>query len=186
MTRTPLLAKGCVSYSATFPRHEEYIHFNTMKKFFINTAILTIPTAIAFVVFSSPATLSAQNEFSLDSNVTFRKATIVQVDFKQNIVVVELDDAKGFVIPVSMTATTTITLPNGDETLLPSLRAGASVYLFGSYDDTSLSFHAEKIVIRNRPITERSGLSRSQLERPTRTAEDVPSSLTTLTLLKIK
>jgi hypothetical protein len=157
-----------------------------MKKFFISTAILTLPTAVAFVVFSSPATLSAQSEFTLDNNVTFRKATIVQVDFKENTVTVELDDAKGYAVPVSMTATSTITLPSGDETLLPSLRVGASVYVFGSYDATLQALHAEKVVIRNRPITERSGVSRMQLERPAPPREEAEASLTTLTLLKIK
>ena len=162
-----------------------------MEKTFAHATLLSATVITAYMVLSPPTHLSAQNEVTIDDSIRVRKAVIIDIDFKENFVIVELESAQGVAIPVNMTSTTTIMLGNGNETLLPSLRVGAPVYVFGMYDKETRSIDAEKIVIRNKRITERTTLSRreierSKYERTNKEEEAQEESVLSLGLLKIQ
>lgn len=139
-----------------------------MEKTFAHATLFSATVITAYMLFSPPAHLSAQNDVRIDENIRVRKAVVQDVDFKDNVVVIELEDAKGLGIPVLIGSTTTVTLGNGNETQLPALREGMPIYVFGNYDPESRTIAAEKIVIRNKRITERTTLSRAEIERSKR------------------
>lgn len=141
-----------------------------MEKTFAHGALLSATVLTAYMIFSPPVLLSAQNEVTIDETVKVRKAVIQDVDYKDNVVVVELETAKGVAIPVITTGSTTITLGNGNETQLPTLRPGMAIYVFGVYTKETGTIEGEKIVIRNRPVTERTTMSRAEIEKSKRAA----------------
>ncbi len=110
-----------------------------------------------FMIFTPLGHLSAQNEVTIDENIKVHKVTVESADFKTNTFVVSFE---GKTILVTTNASTTVFLGNGNETELPALREGANLYLFGSYDKETNTVAAEKMVVRNKRITERSTLSR--------------------------
>lgn len=133
-----------------------------MKKTYINT-ILATTTAFVVLVLATPlGHLSAQNEVSIDPTQKVHKTTVTDINFSSNILAIDVD---GMSVQVATNASTTITLGNGNETEFTALRAGANVYVFGSYDPVSKMIIADKIVLRNKSKTERTSLSRAELER---------------------
>lgn len=135
-----------------------------MEKTFIHATLFSATVVTAYMLLSPPISLSAQNDVVIDDSIRVRKAIIQDVDFKDNVIVVELEEAKGLAVPVITNADTVVSLGNGNATQLPALRPGMPVYIFGEYNQDTRSIAGEKIVIRNKRITERTTLSRAEIE----------------------
>lgn len=114
----------------------------------------------AFMIFTPLKHLSAESEVVLDEKTRVRKVVVENVDFKTNTLTVDVDGAR---VAVTTNASTTVFFGNGDETQLPSVRSGTNIYLFGHYNPETKHIEAEKIVVRNKRITERTSLSRAEL-----------------------
>ncbi len=110
-----------------------------------------------FMIFTPLGHLSAQNEIIINEKIKVHKVTVESADFKTNTFVVSFE---GKTISVTTSASTTVFLGTGTETELPVIREGSNLYLFGSYTKETNTIAAEKIVVRNKRITERSTLSR--------------------------
>jgi hypothetical protein len=132
-----------------------------MQRTFANAALLSATVLSAFMIMIPINHLSAQNEIKIDEKAKVRKVTVEDFNKENGTFSANID---GLAIPVVMDASTTVFLGNGDETATDSLRDGANVYVFGNYDPESKSIAATKVVIRNKRITERTSLSRAQLE----------------------
>lgn len=151
-----------------------------MEKTFTNAVILSATVMTAFMVFTPLKHLSAEGGAVLDEKTRIRKVVVEDVDFKTNTLVVDID---GTSVPVTTNASTTVFMGNGDETQLPSLRPGTNIYLFGHYNAETKQIEAEKMVIRNKRITERTSLSRAEL-RAQGTADASQNSASFITLGK--
>jgi hypothetical protein len=150
-----------------------------MEKTFANATLLSGTVLTVFMLMIPINHLSAQNEVNLDEHAKFHKATIEKIDTETILVTIDQSE-----VPVTLNASTTITLGNGEETTLDHLQPKTNVYIFGTYSASSRSIAATKIVIRNKPVTDRSNLSQITPTRPTR----YPDNNTldgTLTLLGI-
>ena len=112
-----------------------------------------------FMIVTPLGHLSAQNEVIINEKIKVHKVVVENVDFKTNTFVVSFE---GKTISVTTNASTTVFLGTGIETELPTIREGSNLYLFGLYDKETNTIAAEKMVIRNKRITERSTLSRAE------------------------
>ena len=110
-----------------------------------------------FMIFTPLGHLSAQNEVTVDEKIKVHKVTVESADFKTNTFVVSFE---GKTIAVTTSASTTVFLGTGIETELPAIREGVNLYLFGTYNKETNTIAAEKMVVRNKRITERTTLSR--------------------------
>jgi hypothetical protein len=90
------------------------------------------------------------------------KALVSDVDLDTSAFTVEIDGAE---VVAYVSASTTLFLGTGDPAPLASLKAGQNIYLFGKYDPVTRSITADKVVIRNKRITERTALSRAELKK---------------------
>lgn len=136
-----------------------------MEKNFTNAILLSGTVLAAFMIIYPPIHISAQNTNTLDEDIKVRKVIVESVDFRNNTLVVHPEDDDDFSIRVATNASTTFFFGNGEETELPAIRPGAGIYLFGTYDREDEEIDAEKIVVRNKRITERTGPSRSDMAR---------------------
>jgi len=132
-----------------------------MEKTFANATLLSATVLAAFMIMIPINHLSAQNEVKIDEKVKVRKGTIEDIAKDMSSFTVNVDGAS---ISVRTNASTTISLGNGDETDLSSLKDGANIYVFGDYDSQTKDITATKIVIRNKRITERTSLSRAEMK----------------------
>jgi hypothetical protein len=131
-----------------------------MQRTFANATLLSATVLAVFMIMIPIHHLSAENEIKIDEKAKVRKVTIQHLDGSTSFVA----DVDGLAVPVAIDASTTVYLGNGDEAEIGSLRNGLNVYVFGPYDPDTKSIAATKIVIRNKRITERTSLSRAQLE----------------------
>lgn len=136
-----------------------------MEKNFTNAILLSTTVFVAFMMVYPPVHSSAQNADSVDEKVRVRKVTIESVDYMNNSLVVHAEGGDDRPIDVATNASTTFFYGNGDEADLPVLRPGMNIYLFGTYDKEDKEIEAEKIVIRNKRVTERTGPSRAEMAR---------------------
>ena len=81
-----------------------------------------------------------------------------------------------------MDASTRLFLGNGDATDIPSLKNKQNIYIFGNYDKEGHFIHATKVVIRNKPVTDRSNLSNVTPSIPTRYPDNTKKTLSMLGL----
>ncbi len=132
-----------------------------MKKTFFNAILLASAAFVALMVATPLNHLSAQNEVSIDPKQRVHKTSILSINAETRTLTVDID---GVSVPVTTNASTTVSLGNGNETELGEIRNGSNVYVFGTYDPESKSILADKIVVRNKSKTERTSLSRAQLE----------------------
>lgn len=131
-----------------------------MEKTFTKAILLSATVFTAFMIVVPIGHLSAQNEIKIDEGVKFHKATVSNVDFTTNTIIIVLDGAS---VPVVTNASTTVFFPNGDETALPSVQNGSEIYVFGNYNAETRVINADKIVLRNRSVLRRKTLSRVEL-----------------------
>lgn len=136
-----------------------------MEKNFTNAILLSATVLVAFMIVYPPMHLSAQNTSTIDPSVKVRKVTVESVDYSGGSLVVHLEGDDDSTIDVTVNASTTFFYGNGDDADLPVLRSGMSIYLFGSYDTEDEEIDAEKIVIRNKRVTERTSPSRAEMAR---------------------
>lgn len=136
-----------------------------IEKNFTNAILLSGTILTVCMIVFPPLHLAAQNEVVIDEHIKVEKVSVESVDFKDNSLVVVFEKNDDIVLPVRTTASTTILLGNGDETQLPAIRSGMNVYLFGTYDKETGVVTADKIVIRNKRITERTSMSRAEAAR---------------------
>jgi hypothetical protein len=132
-----------------------------MERTFINATIVSATIITAFMIMIPINHLSAQNDIQLDEHVKMRKATVSDVDRETNTLMVEVEDVE---IPAYTNASTTFFLGDGEPTLIPSIKSGQNIYVFGKYNPETRSITAEKIVVRNKRITERTALSRAEMK----------------------
>ena len=132
-----------------------------MEKKFIQSVLFSATILIVYSTVSPPLSLSAGSSLSFDGTARVRKGIVTKVDLGAQKLVVDFDGASVFVLA---NASTTITSPNGTEAEFSFLRDGSSIYVFGYYDNETHSIGADKIVMRNRPITERKSLSRAEMK----------------------
>ncbi len=128
-----------------------------MKKTYIKLSLLSMTLVAGFMIITPLGHLSAQNKVTINENINVHKVTVESADFKTNTFVVSFE---GKTISVTTSASTTVFLGTGVETEFPAIREGSSLYLFGSYNKETNTIAAEKMVLRNKRITERSTLSR--------------------------
>jgi hypothetical protein len=143
-----------------------------MKKIYINAILATSAAFVALMVIAPLGHLSAQNEISIDAKQKVHKTTVTTINVDSKTLSI---DVEGTSVPVITNASTTISLGNGNQTEFTAIRTGTNVYVFGSYDPESKTILADKIVLRNKSKTERTSLSRAELERqssPTAHSED--------------
>ena len=133
-----------------------------MKKTFINAILITSTAFVALMIATPLSHLSAQNEVVIDAKQKVHKTSITAVNVDSQTFSIEVD---GATIPVRTDASTTVSLADGNNTEFNALRAGANVYVFGTYDPASKAILAEKVVLRNKSKTERTTLSRAELEQ---------------------
>jgi threonine dehydrogenase-like Zn-dependent dehydrogenase len=131
-----------------------------MEKTFTKAIVLSATVFTAFMIVVPIGHLSAQNEIKIDEKVKFHKAVVSGVDFKSNALTITVD---GVSVPVITNASTTVFFPNGDETMLPSVRDGSEVYIFGYYHPETRVINADKIVLRNKSALGRKTQSRAEL-----------------------
>lgn len=136
-----------------------------IEKNFTNAILLSATVLTAFMIIYPPMHLSAQNTNSIDESLKVRKVTVESVDYLKNSMVVRMEGEDDLSINVSTTASTTIFYGNGDEADLPVIRPGMNIYLFGLYDKEHEEVNADKIVIRNKRVTERTTPSRAEMAR---------------------
>lgn len=136
-----------------------------MEKNFTNAILLSGTVLAAFMIIYPPIHISAQNTNAINEGLKVRKVIVESVDFKNNTLVVHPEGDDGMSISVTTNASTTFFFGNGEETELPAVRPGANIYLFGTYDAEDEEIDADKIVIRNKRITERTSPSRAELAR---------------------
>lgn len=136
-----------------------------MEKNFTNAILLSATVLVAFMIVYPPMHLSAQNANTIDASVKVRKVTVESVNYAKNSMVVFMDGDEDQTIEVTTNASTTFFFGNGDEADLPVIRPGMNVYLFGTYDSKDEEIRAEKIVIRNKRVTERTSPSRAETAR---------------------
>ncbi|MEZ0209281.1 MAG: hypothetical protein ACAH17_03850 [Candidatus Paceibacterota bacterium] len=138
-----------------------------MKKTYLNAILATTTAFVALMIVAPLGHLSAQNEVVIDASQKVHKTTVANVDFDSQTLFIDVD---GTSIPVNINASTTISLGNGNDTEFTAIRAGANVYVFGTYDPILKSITASKIVLRNKSKTERTSLSRAERERQSGTS----------------
>lgn len=136
-----------------------------MEKNFTNAIVLSATVFAAFMIVFPPLHISAQNTNGIDEDTRVRKVIVDSVDFKNNSLIVHPENDDDVSITVSTNASTTFFFGNGEETELPAIRQGTSMYLFGMYDKEVDQIDADKIVIRNKRITERTSPSRAEMAR---------------------
>ena len=146
------------------------------ERTFANAALLSATVFAAFMTLYPPLHLSAQNEVSIDESVKVHKAVVVTITPSSSMIEVSIGEDT---VPVLVTASTTIYFGNGSETDISSLHEEMNTYVFGVYNRESGVIKAEKIVIRNRRITERTSPSRA--DNPER--EENESRFTTFNIL---
>lgn len=131
-----------------------------MKKLIpFNTFMLSL-SFIIFVMLVSPVThSSAQNDIQLKKDIKTQRATISTIDSTTNTITVTID---GTIVTVLITASTTVFLGDGSQVELSSLRTNGDVYLFGTYTTETRIITATTIIIRNKSITARVGMSRAE------------------------
>jgi hypothetical protein len=131
-----------------------------MEKTFVNATIFSATVITAFMIMIPINHLSAQNDVQIDESIKMRKALVSDIDWDTSTLTVDIE---GFSVPVYTNASTTFFLSNGDPTLIPSFKPGQNIYVFGKYNPETRSIAAEKMVIRNKRITERTALSRAEM-----------------------
>jgi hypothetical protein len=136
-----------------------------MERIFAHGVLFSATVIAGYMLLSPPGSLSAQSDFNINESIHVRKAVLQDVDLETNVLIVELEEAKGFGVPVVISSTTTVMLGNGNETYKATLQVGMPVYVFGTYNGDTRTIDAEKIVIRNKRITERTTLSRAEIAR---------------------
>jgi hypothetical protein len=132
-----------------------------MEKTFANATLLSATILATFMIMVPISHLSAQDDVKIDENAKMRKAHIEDIDFTTHKLSVGID---GVSLLVIVDASTTVFLSNGEETTLPSVHTGMNVYLFGEYSSSTRSILADKIIIRNKRITERTTMSRVDMK----------------------
>lgn len=148
-----------------------------MEKTFANATLLSASVLAAFMLLIPINHLSAESEAKIDENAKFHAATIEHLDLSRSDFTIQIES---LTVPVLLDASTTVYLANGDEATLTSLKDGASVYIFGQYSKQSGDILAEKIVLRNKPITTRTTLSRAQIAAGEGKETDEPFALMNL------
>lgn len=133
-----------------------------MEKIFGNAVLLSATVIVACLVIFPPLHLWAQNDIKIDEKVKVHKAVVVDTNEQNHSLTVKIDESE---VPVIMQASTTIFLGNGEEATFDNVQPGTNLYVFGSYDSEARNIAAEKLVIRNKRITERTSLSRAEQER---------------------
>lgn len=133
-----------------------------MEKTITNAVLLSASIVVVCLVVFPPLHLWAQNDIQIDEKVKMHKATIEDVDTGRGTVTVLIGEST---VPVTTNASTTVFFGNGDEASLDALQSASNVYVFGSYNKETRTIEAEKVVIRNKRITERTTLSRAQQEQ---------------------
>ena len=133
-----------------------------MEKTFANAVLLSATVVVACLVIFPPLHLWAQNEIHINENVKVHKETIEDVRGDSGTIIVHIDESS---VPVYMTASTTVALGTGEDGTINNLEPGANVYIFGSFSKETQSITADKVIIRNRRITERTSRSRAEEER---------------------
>lgn len=151
-----------------------------MTKTFTNAILITSTAFIAFMIATPFGHLSAENQVTIDVTKKVHKASLgsIQLDSQSLIINIEGED-----VSVTTNASTTITSSSGDPIDLSLLHTGSTVYVFGYYDPIAKSIYAEKIVVCNKSKTQRTGLSRAQMqERSSASAVSSPLEDLGLTL----
>lgn len=131
-----------------------------MERVFIQSVLFSTAILVVYA-FVTPLHSSAEVILPFDEAAPVRKGVVAKVDAEAQSLVV---DFSGVSVLVASTGSTTVTSPNGAEAKLSFLRDGTGVYVFGRYDKHSRIIEAEKIIMRNRPITERRGESRIEAQ----------------------
>lgn len=129
-----------------------------MEKTFTKAILLSASVFTAFMIVVPIGHLSAQNELKIDDTVKFHKAIVSRVDTASNFLTVTIDGAP---VSVITNASTTISLPNGDDAELSSVRNGSDVYIFGYFNAETQVINADKIVVRNKSVLGRKTASRA-------------------------
>jgi hypothetical protein len=148
-----------------------------MEKTFTKAILLSATVFTAFMIVVPISHLSAQNELNIDEKVKFHKAVVTNVNFNANTLLVTIDDAS---VPVITNASTTVFLPNGDETKMSSVRDGSDVYVFGYFNQETKVITADKIVLRNKSALGRKTLSKAELRSGSNLKSMLPSGEVTL------
>lgn len=138
-----------------------------MEKTFTNAVLLSTTVALAFLVVFPPLHLWAENDVPIDESVKVHRATIDESSEAgiMSVLIENISDP----VRVLVSASTTVYFGNGDEAAFDILQPGTNVYVFGRYDKDRRGIAAEKIVIRNKRITERTNPSRAEQTRQSRT-----------------
>jgi hypothetical protein len=134
-----------------------------MEKKFAHITLFTATFIVASMIMYPPLRLMAQDELQIDESTRMHRGTVQEVDLEEARLFVAIGEEES--VPVTLTASTTILLGNGEEGNVQALGAEMNVYVFGYYSKEDRSIEAEKIVIRNRRITERTTPSRAELEK---------------------
>lgn len=145
-----------------------------MEKIYIQSALFSTAILVVYAVMSPPLALSAESAPTLDESTRVRKGIVVNVDAATQKLVVDFDGVSVFVLT---NASTTVNSSNGEETRLSFLRDGSAVYVFGRYNNDTRSIEAEKIVMRNKPVTGRKSLSRAEMKNVRETKNKNTSSI---------
>lgn len=134
-----------------------------MERTFIQSVLFSTAILVVYAMVSPPLHLSAEEIVpTLDESTRVRKGVVAEIDAATQKLVVNFD---GVFVSIITNASTTVTAPNGEDMQLSFLRDGSAIYVFGHYDAGTHSIEAEKIVMRNRPITERKSLSRVEMKK---------------------
>lgn len=150
-----------------------------MKKTYTNAILLTSTAFVALMIATPLHHLSAQNSISIDVTTKVHRASIVELNPDSGALIANID---GTAVPVTTDASTTLSLANGNGTELSAFQAASNVYIFGYYDPIAKSIRAEKIVMRNRPKTERTSFSRAELQQRASSPLATPSPVNDLGL----
>lgn len=140
-----------------------------LEKNFTNAVLLSTSVFVAFMVVMPPVHSLAQNNVEIDEKVRVHKAVIEDVNEALASLSVTID---GGSVSVITNASTTVFSGTGDETSFVALAEGSNIYVFGQYDKHTNTIVAEKLVIRNKRITERTGMSRAEMSRKKTQGED--------------
>lgn len=140
-----------------------------LEKNFTNAILLSASVFVALMVIVPPVHTLAQNDAQIDEKVRVHKATIEDVGEIQGSLSVDIG---GGSVRVITNASTTVFSGTGDEISFVNLSEGANIYVFGKYDKETNTITADKLVVRNKRITERTTLSRAEMARNKIRGED--------------
>jgi hypothetical protein len=130
-----------------------------MEKILLQSAFFFTASLVVYTMVSPPISLSAGGRPAFDESARVRKGTVVEIDAEMERMTVAFD---GFSVSVVVNASTTFHSPNGADAELSFLRDGTAVYVFGPYDKDAHAIEAEKVVMRNAPVTGRKSQSRAE------------------------